>query len=53
MKNIPAIDWKRVDLLIDMAIEEDLGETGDITSLSVVPAEVQAKAVLRCKEEGT
>ena len=52
MKNIPAIDWKRVDLLIDMAIEEDLGETGDITSLSVVPAEVQAKAVLRCKEEG-
>ena len=52
MKNIPAIDWRRVDLLIDMAIEEDLGETGDVTSLSVVPASIQAKAVLRCKEEG-
>ncbi len=52
MKNIPAIDWRRVDLLIDMAIEEDLGETGDVTSLSVVPANIQAKAVLRCKEEG-
>ncbi|MBQ7393434.1 MAG: carboxylating nicotinate-nucleotide diphosphorylase [Lentisphaeria bacterium] len=35
-----------------MAIEEDLGETGDVTSLSVVPASIQAKAVLRCKEEG-
>ena len=52
MKNIPAIDWRRVDLLIDMAIEEDLGETGDVTSLSVVPGSIQAKAVLRCKEEG-
>ena len=52
MKNIPAIDWRRVDLLIDMAIEEDLGEAGDVTSLSVVPASIQAKAVLRCKEEG-
>ena len=52
MKEIPAIDWKRVDLLIDMALEEDLGGVGDVTSSSVVPAGIQARAVLRCKEEG-
>ncbi|MBO5689002.1 MAG: carboxylating nicotinate-nucleotide diphosphorylase [Lentisphaeria bacterium] len=52
MKEIPAIDWKRVDLLIGMALEEDLGDAGDVTSSSVVPADIQARAVLRCKEEG-
>ena len=28
MKNIPAIDWKRTDTLIALALEEDLGDRG-------------------------
>lgn len=49
---IPEIDWARVDRLIEMAINEDLSEAGDVTTLAVVPATARAKAVLRCKEEG-
>ena len=47
---IPPVDWKRVDALIELALEEDLGERGDVTTLAVVPPERRAKAVLRCKE---
>ena len=49
-RNIPPVDWDRVDALIEMAIQEDLGEAGDVTTLAVVPPELRAKAVLRCKE---
>ncbi len=50
--SIPAIDWQRVDLLIDLALNEDLGEAGDVTTHSVVPETATARAVLRCKEPG-
>ncbi len=46
-----AIDWKRVDTLIDLAIEEDLGENGDITTNSVIPADLTAKAILLAKQD--
>ena len=36
-RNIPNIDWKRVDVLIDLALSEDLDDRGDVTTLSVVP----------------
>ncbi len=49
-KNIPEIDWQRVDQLIEMALSEDLDERGDTTTLSVVDPTAKAKAVLRCKE---
>ncbi len=49
-KNIPAIDWNRVDTLIDLAVSEDLGDLGDTTTLAVVPEYAAAKAVLLCKE---
>ncbi len=49
---IPAIDWKRVDLLVDLALEEDLDARGDVTTASVVPENVEARGVLRCKESG-
>lgn len=49
-RNIPTVDWKRVDALIELALEEDLGERGDVTTLAVVPSGLRAKAVLRCKE---
>lgn len=51
MNRIPEIDWRRVDALIDLAVSEDLDDTGDVTTLAVVPADKRAKAVLRCKQE--
>ena len=50
MKNIPEIDWSRVDTLITLALEEDLDTLGDTTTNSVVPADANAVAVLICKE---
>ena len=49
-RTVPPIDWDRVDALIEMAVQEDLGELGDVTTLAIVPPERRAKAVLRCKE---
>ena len=48
---IPEIDWKRADLLIDLALEEDLGAAGDTTTLSVVPENAVSRAVMLCKED--
>ena len=50
MNTIPEINWKRVDTLISLALEEDLGTLGDTTTNSVVPEEATATAVLICKE---
>ena len=47
---VPQIDWGRADLLIELALNEDLDTTGDVTTNSVVPEEAVATAVLRCKE---
>lgn len=47
----PSIDWKRLDILISLALEEDLGQTGDATSDSVIPADMRAKAAFLCKED--
>ncbi len=46
-----SIDWKRAEILIKLALEEDLGDAGDATSNSVIPADLKAKAVLLCKED--
>ncbi len=50
-RKIHPIDWKRVDILIDLALEEDLGDNGDITTKSVIPADLKAKAVLLAKQD--
>ncbi len=50
-KCIHPIDWKRVDTLIELALAEDLGENGDITTKSVIPADLKAKAVLLAKQD--
>lgn len=50
-RKVPAIDWKRVDVLIKLALEEDLGHDGDVTSNSVISEDVDARAVLKCKED--
>ena len=51
MSSIPAIDWKRVEILIDLALEEDLGEAGDTTTNACVPADARSRAILLCKED--
>lgn len=45
-----AIDWGRVDLLIELALSEDLDTAGDATTSAVVPEQANSRAVLRCKE---
>lgn len=45
------IDWKRADLLIELAIEEDLGDAGDVTTNSVIPESLRAKAVILAKQD--
>jgi nicotinate-nucleotide pyrophosphorylase (carboxylating) len=38
--------------LIALAIEEDLGETGDLTSRTILPADLQGKAVFVARKPG-
>ena len=48
---ISNIDLERVNVLIDLALTEDLSDAGDTTSKSVIPEDTKAVAVLRCKED--
>lgn len=48
---LPSLDFGRVDMLISLALSEDLADVGDVTSNAVIPAETTAQAVLRCKED--
>ncbi len=52
MKNakVPKLDWKRIGVLIKLALEEDIGP-GDATSVSVIPKNLTARAVLICRED--
>ncbi|MDR0933069.1 MAG: carboxylating nicotinate-nucleotide diphosphorylase [Victivallales bacterium] len=50
LEEFPQIDWGRADLLIELALNEDLSTTGDVTTSSVVPEDATATALLRCKE---
>ena len=52
MKNAkpPILDWKRIKILISLALEEDIGD-GDATSISVIPKNLKASAVLICRED--
>ena len=38
--------------LVKMALEEDLGRAGDITTMSTIPAEARAKVVMVARDEG-
>ncbi len=44
------IDFKRVDILIELALEEDVRE-GDATSLSVIPADLEISTRLVARED--
>ncbi len=51
MKTLPAIDWERVDALIKMALDEDLGDRGDTTTISVIDESLVVDAVFLAKED--
>jgi nicotinate-nucleotide pyrophosphorylase (carboxylating) len=48
---ITNIDLERVNVLINLALTEDLNGAGDATSKSVISEDANAVAVLRCKED--
>lgn len=49
--SIPEIDYKRLDILIELALDEDLADKGDTTSKSVIPADVKAVATFKAKQD--
>ena len=51
MKTIPELDWRRIDLLIALALEEDLQDRGDVTTKSVIGEHLRVKAVFLAKED--
>ena len=51
MNRIPEIDWNRVDALIRMALDEDLGDRGDTTTSSVIDDSLIVDAVFLAKED--
>ena len=51
MNRIPEIDWNRVDALIKMALDEDLGDRGDTTTNSVIDDSLIVDAVFLAKED--
>ncbi len=48
----PALSHLVIEPLIKMALAEDLGRAGDITSDSTVPENARAKVVMAAREEG-
>ena len=51
--DVPSIDWGRADMLIELALNEDLDTVGDVTTNSIIPEDMESRAVLRCKSDGT
>jgi nicotinate-nucleotide pyrophosphorylase (carboxylating) len=49
--SLPRLDWKRINILIDLAIEEDFGDAGDITTIAVTGQGIYCEAVIICKED--
>jgi nicotinate-nucleotide pyrophosphorylase (carboxylating) len=45
------LDWKTVDPLIERALAEDIG-TGDVTTDSIVPADLRGKGTVVAKQQG-
>ncbi|MEZ0260104.1 MAG: carboxylating nicotinate-nucleotide diphosphorylase [Alphaproteobacteria bacterium] len=52
MTTVAALPSVIIEPLVRMALAEDLGRSGDITSNSTVPAETHARVVIGSREEG-
>ncbi len=48
---LPELDWTRINTLISLALDEDLGKAGDVTSISVIPPGTKTTATLLAREE--
>ncbi len=48
---MPGVDWDRIDALIRMALDEDLGAEGDVTSLAIFTDE-RRRCLLMSKDAG-
>ncbi len=46
------LDPKLVDKIIKVALDEDLGEVGDITTKAVFPEPQRSKGIILCKDSG-
>ncbi len=51
MEKCDGIDYRRLDILIDLALEEDLADVGDATTQAIIPADLMAEGRFICKEE--
>lgn len=49
---IPALSPLLVDSLVRLALDEDLGRAGDITSAAVIPPGTQSRVVMATRQEG-
>ena len=47
-----SLPWEEIDFLIGAALREDLGDAGDITSLSTVPADALGRGRFVAKADG-
>lgn len=45
------LDWAKVEKIIDLALEEDVGK-GDLTTELLFPKAIECNAEIRCKESG-
>ncbi|MBI1215028.1 MAG: carboxylating nicotinate-nucleotide diphosphorylase [Alphaproteobacteria bacterium] len=52
MSNVAPLPAVILEPLVKMALAEDIGRMGDITSAATIPAEVRAKVVMNAREEG-
>jgi len=46
---LPKLDWQKINSLIDMSLEEDI-KTGDVTSISVIPENINTEASFVTRE---
>ncbi len=45
------LDWNQIDLIIETALNEDIGE-GDVTTNTLFPQDIRCNAIIQAKEEG-
>lgn len=52
MSNVAPLPVFVLEPLVKMALSEDMGRLGDITSMATIPAQARAKVVMNAREDG-
>jgi nicotinate-nucleotide pyrophosphorylase (carboxylating) len=52
MQDLAPLNPILVQRSVDLALEEDLGRAGDITTIATIPADAHARAVIRSRQSG-